>query len=345
MPTLYLSLELGTTWKLAFTSGLGQRPRVRGIAAGALERLDAEIASAKRRFALPTAARVVSCYEAGRDGFWLHRALRARGIENRVVDSSSIEVNRRARRVKDDGPDAEKLVLMLVRFAEGDRRVWKVVTVPTAADEDRRTLHRELDALTRDRTAFVNRLHGLLASQGVRLELTGEVPAKLTAARCWDGTPLPAELHARLGREWTSVVHLTARIDELKAERRRRLQAALEDAADGEASEASEPSDARAAEYLRRLYALRGIGDTGAWTYVREFFGWREFRNRRQVGGLAGLTPTSYSSEASRRELGVSKAGNRYIRYLAVELAWIWVRYQPQSALSRWYQAAVWARE
>ena len=334
MPTLYLSLEVGTTWKLAFTPGLGQRPRVRGIAACALDRLDHEIASAKRRFALPAAARVVSCYEAGRDGFWLHRALVARGIENRVVDSSSIEVNRRARRVKDDGPDAEKLVLMLVRFAEGDRRVWKVVTVPTAADEDRRTLNRELDALTRDRTAFVNRLHGLLATQGVRLELTGDVPAKLTAARRWDGTPLPAELDARLRREWTSVVHLTARIDGLKAERRRRLQAALDGVAEGEASE---PSEARAAEYLRRLYALRGIGDTGAWTYVREFFGWREFRNRRQVGGLAGLTPTSYSSGASRRELGVSKAGNRYIRYLAVELAWIWVRYQPQSAVSRWY--------
>jgi transposase len=210
--------------------------------------------------------------------------------------------------------------------------------VPTEADEDGRTLNRELDALTRDRTAVVNRLHGLLATQGVRLELTGDVPAKLTAARRWDGTPLPADLHARLGREWTSVGHLTERIDGLKAERRRRLQLAL---AGAPASE-SEPRDlreARAAEFLRRLYALRGIGETGAWTYVREFFGWREFRNRRQVGGLAGLTPTSYSSGASRRELGVSKAGNRYIRYLAVELAWIWVRYQPQSALSRWYQA------
>jgi transposase len=340
MPTLYLSLELGTTWKLAFTPGLGQRPRVRGIAARALDRLDHEIASAKRRFALPAAARVVSCYEAGRDGFWLHRALVARGIENRVVDSSSIEVNRRARRVKDDGPDAEKLVLMLVRFAEGDRRVWKVVTVPTEADEDRRTLNRELDALTRDRTAFVNRLHGLLATQGVRLELTGDVSAKLAAVRRWDGTPVPAELQARLGREWASVGHLTERIDGLKAERRRRLQAALDRAPAGERESASrESGEARADEYLRRLYALRGIGETGAWTYVREFFGWREFRNRRQVGGLAGLTPTSYSSGASRRELGVSKAGNRYIRYLAVELAWIWVRYQPQSALSRWYQA------
>jgi transposase len=133
------------------------------------------------------------------------------------------------------------------------------------------------------------------------------------------------------------VGHITARIDGLKAERRRRLQMAL-DGAPASESEPRDPREARAAEYLRRLYALRGIGDTGAWTYVHEFFGWRAFRNRRQVGGLAGLTPTSYSSGASRRELGVSKAGNRYIRYLAVELAWIWVRYQPQSALSRWYQ-------
>jgi transposase len=334
MPTLYLSLELGTTWKLAFTTGLGQRPRVRGIAARALDRLDHEIARAKQRFELAATARVVSCYEAGRDGFWLHRALQARGIDNLVVDSSSIEVNRRARRVKDDGPDAEKLVLMLVRFTAGDRRVWKVVRVPAEADEDRRTLNRELDAVTRDRTAFVNRLHGLLATQGVRLEFTGDVPAKLAAARRWDGTPLPAELQARLGREWSSVAHLTERVEALKAERRRRLQAALDGTVEGAPGT---PGDERAAAYLRQLYALRGIGDTGAWTYVREFFGWREFRNGRQVGGLAGLTPTSYSSGASRRELGVSKAGNRYMRYLAVELAWIWVRYQRQSALSRWY--------
>jgi hypothetical protein len=147
VPTLYLSFELGATWKLGFTSGLGQRPRMRGMVARTLDRLDDEIARAKRRFGLPATARVMSCYEAGRDGFWLHRALVARGIDNRVVDSSSIEVNRRARRVKDDGPDAEKLVLMLVRFAEGDRRVWKVVQVPTEADEDRRTLNRELDAV------------------------------------------------------------------------------------------------------------------------------------------------------------------------------------------------------
>jgi transposase len=333
-------LELGTTWKLAFTAGLGQRPRVRGIAARALDRLEDEIARAKRRFALPATARVVSCYEAGRDGFWLHRALHARGVENHVVASSSIEVNRRARRVKDDGPDAEKLVLMLVRFVAGDRRVWKVVHVPSERDEDRRTLNRELDAVTRDRTAVMNRLHGLLATQGVRVELRGDVPATLAAVRRWDGTPVPAELHARLGREWASVVSLTERIELLKAERRRRLHAAIESASAGtsDGAAARDPTEARANEYLRRLSAVRGIGETGAWTYVREFFGWREFRNRRQVGGLAGLTPTSYSSGASRRELGVSKAGNRYMRYLAVELAWIWLRYQPQSALSRWYQ-------
>jgi transposase len=136
------------------------------------------------------------------------------------------------------------------------------------------------------------------------------------------------------------VVSLTERIELLKAERRRRLHAAIESASAGtsDGAAARDPTEARANEYLRRLSAVRGIGETGAWTYVREFFGWREFRNRRQVGGLAGLTPTSYSSGASRRELGVSKAGNRYMRYLAVELAWIWLRYQPQSALSRWYQ-------
>lgn len=322
---LYVSFELGTTWKLAFTTGLGQRPRMRGVPARALDRVDGEIARAKRHFGLPADGRVMSCYEAGRDGFWLHRALVARGIENVVVDSSSIEVNRRARRVKADGPDAEKLVMMLVRYADGDRRTWKVVHVPSDTDEHRRELNRELEAATRDRTRITNRMKGLLAKEGVSLPLRGDVAAALAAVRRWDGTPLPAPLLARLERDAEFVAHLTRRLGDLRAERRRQLQRPA-------------PDDSVATQQMRALYAVRGIGHAGAHTYVREFFGWRRFRNRREVGALAGLAPTPHSSGAIQRELGMSKAGNRRVRYLAIELAWMWLKHQPASALTRWYQ-------
>ena len=323
---LYLALELGDTWKLAFTTGLGQRPRVRGLAARDLAKLEAEIALAQKRFGLPPGTRVVSCYEAGRDGFWLHRALVARGIENHVVDSSSIEVNRRARRAKADRLDAEKLALMLVRFCAGDGRVWHVVRVPSDAEEHQRELNREIDAVTRDRTALINRMHGLLAKEGVSLSWRGEVGAALSAVRRWDGSPLPAALLARLERDAEDVAQLSARLRTVKQVRRRELRAVPAGA------------DADATRQMQQLYGLRGIGDAGAYTYVREFFGWRRFTNRRQVGGLAGLAPTPYASGASTREQGMSKAGNRRVRYLAVELAWIWLRQQPRSALSQWYQ-------
>ena len=175
---LYLSFELGERdWKLAFTIGLGQRPRHRTIRAGQLGVLDQEIARARRRFALAPDALVRSCYEAGRDGFWLHRALLARGIANVVVDASSIEVNRRARRAKSDRLDNAKLNEMLVRYHAGEQRVWHVVRVPSEADEDRRHLERERQTLIQERTRLRNRIQGLLATQGVTVPLGGEVGA------------------------------------------------------------------------------------------------------------------------------------------------------------------------
>ena len=194
-PVLYLALELSQRgWTLAFTMGRGQVPRIRKIAAGALEALAAEIARARRRFGLLPTAPVVSCYEAGRDSFWVHRALRASGIANVVVDAASIEVNRRARRAKTDRLDARKLVAMLVRWHEGERRVWHVIHVPSEADEDRRHLERERQTLITEQTRLVNRLQELLATQGVTLPLTGDVRAQLGTVRRWDGTALPPGL-------------------------------------------------------------------------------------------------------------------------------------------------------
>jgi transposase len=323
-PVLHLAFELGQTrWKLGFTTGLGQRPRERTIAARDVGALALEIGRAKQRFALPADARVVSCYEAGRDGFWLHRYLVAQGITSHVVDSASIEVNRRRRRAKSDRLDVGKLLFQLVRYRAGERKVWSVVHVPTEAAEDRRQAHRELLTLKRDRARATNRIKGLLANQGVAVEVTGDFLGQLDQVRGWDGSPLLAGLRVRLEREWAKVVLLTGQIQVLEAERQEVLRTAADPVV----------------ERVRQLLRLRGIGINSAWLYVMEFFGWRAFRNRREVGALAGLTPTPYQSGESSREQGIAKAGNRYIRAMAIEIAWGWLRFQPQSELSQWYEA------
>jgi transposase len=323
-PTLYLAFELGNRdWKLDFTTGFGQAPRERTIGARDLPALAAEIVQAKRRFALPAEARVLSCYEAGRDGFWLHRALTVQGVANLVVDSSSIEVNRRQRRAKSDRLDARKLLTMLLRYHTGERRVWHVVHVPTPEAEDRRQLHRELLTTKRDRARVTNRIKGLLASQGIPLATLAHFSTALSALRTGEGRPLGPALRARLEREWTKVLLLTQQIRGLEAARRELLRTGTDPAV----------------RQVRQLLALRAIGPESAWLYVMEFFSWRQFANRREVGALAGLTPTPYQSGDQHCELGITQAGNRLIRAMAIEIAWAWLRFQPESALARWYNA------
>jgi len=209
-PTLFMAFELGMSeWKLGFTIGLGQKARRRTITAGNLEKVQREIAAAKKRFELPETAEVVSCYEAGRDGFWLHRYLTQSGIGNLVVDSASIEVNRRKRRAKTDRLDVEKLLTMLIRYQYGEHRVWSVVRVPSPEEEDGRQLNRELRSLKKEKTRTTNRIKGLLASQGVRLEPGKELSdKKLDSIRLWDGSSLLPGLKSRLEREWAQVVFL-----------------------------------------------------------------------------------------------------------------------------------------
>jgi len=321
--TLYLAFELGQgSWKLGFTTGLGQRPRERNVPARDGKAVLREIDRAKRRFGLPEEARVVSCYEAGRDGFWLHRFLVHHGVENRMVDSSSIEVKRRQRRAKTDRMDVGRLLGLLLRYEAGERKAWSVVQVPTLGEEDARQLHRELLTTKRDRTRVTNRIRGLLASQGLEIDLGKDVPAQLERMRQWDGAPLAPDLRARLGREWEKAQFLTGQIRVLEAERRKRLRMAED----------------RPAQKARQLLMLRGIGVTSAWLYTMEFFGWREFRNGKEIGALAGLTPTPHQSGELRHELGIAKAGNRRIRWMAIEGAWAWLRFQPRSALSQWYE-------
>jgi len=321
---LYLAFELGgDRWKLAFTIGQGQAPRFRSVPAREVEVLEVEIAKAKRRFGLPADARVVSCYEAGRDGFWLHRYLVKQGVENSIVDSSSIEVNRRKRRAKSDGLDAAKLLSMLVRFHSGETKVWSVVRVPEAAAEDQRQLHRELLDLKDQRTSLGNTIQGLLASQGLAVPMVDEHFAKhLEALRLWDGSAVPGELQARLLRAWERWRFVDRQIKDLEAERKKRIRR----------------SQTPHVDQVRRLLEMRGIGLNGAWLLVFELFAWRQIRNRRQLGGLVGLVPTPYQSGDSQREQGISKAGNRHVRKIMIELAWGWLRWQPDSALSQWFE-------
>jgi transposase len=320
---LFVAFELREkSWKLGFTTGHGQKPRERGVSACQQARVLQEIAQAKKRFALPDTAPVVSCYESGRDGFWLHRFLQAQGITNHVVDSSSIEVNRRQRRAKSDGLDVRKLLSMLLRYAHGEREVWRVVNVPTVEAEDGRHLHRDLETLKQERASTTTRIKGLLSSQGVKLKNLSKFPEQLDELRLWDGSEIPSGLRRRLLRVWAHHEFLSEQIAALEAERRAVL----------------ETSQAASIEKVRQLMQLRGIGINGAWLLVMEFFAWREFKNRREVGGLAGVTPTPYQSGESAREQGITKSGNRHVRWMTTELAWSWLRYQPESALSCWFR-------
>lgn len=322
--TLHLAFELGRKeWKLGFAVEAAQKPRLRTMPAGDIRRLREEIERAQQRFGV-VGGRVVSCYEAGREGFWLHRRLESLGIANQVVDSSSIEVNRRSRRAKTDGLDVQKLLVLLMRYESGEKKVWSVVRVPSVEQEDGRQLSRELEVLKGERTSHRNRIQGLLASQGVRVELTGDVLERLEKSVLWDGRGLPAGLKERLKREVERLEKVQEQIRFLERERKKAVAAAT----------AAEPS----LWMVKQLVSLRGVGVTSAWLFVHEFFGWREFRNRRQVGALAGLVPMPYQSGDTDRDQGISKSGNRRLRSMIIEIAWAWLRLQPQSRLSLWFK-------
>ena len=218
--------------------------------------------------------------------------------------------------------DVPQLLRLLIRAHGGEARVWSVVRVPAPAVEAARQLPRELLTLKRDRARVTNRIKALLALQGVVVPVDRDLVARLGLLRQWDGSPLPRELQARLEREWAKVELLTTQIRALEAAQRQALRTGTDPAA----------------RQVRQLIHLCGLGPTGAWLQVQEFFSWRQFHNRREVAALAGLVPAPYDSGATHREQGITKTGNRYMRTLAIELAWGWLRYQPASALSQWYE-------
>ncbi len=320
-PVLYMALELSNkNWRLAF--GDGTKRRQVSVPAANLVKLAEAVAKAKERFKMPASARVVSCYEAGRDGFWLHRHLRSVGIENEVIDAASIEVDRRLRHVKTDRLDGDRLLDKLMRHQAGECGGWSVVRVPSIEEEDARRLHRELERLKRERLAHRVRIQSLLMVQGIRVMSKGAAKLRLETLTLWDGRALPGELRCELERELERLALVERQIAALEAERRERLR---EPKTDAERS-------------IVQLMRLGAIGPTSAWLLVMEFFGWRRFRNRREVAALAGLVSTPYNSGDSERDQGISKAGNRRVRAMMVEIAWLWLRFQPKSALSQWYQ-------
>ena len=319
---LYMAMELSKrTWKLGFGVG-GRKSRKIDVEAGNLVQLLEAIAKSKEKLGLDGDTTVRSCYEAGRDGFWIQRALTSLGIDNIVVDAASIEVNRRNRRAKSDRLDVERLLNKLVTYHEHDVDVWRVVRVPSVLDEDDRRPHRERGRLTKERTQHRTRIQALLATMGIERKSTKDFVAWLDRVRLWDDSPLPANLKAELKREYARLQLAEEQLKELKQLIESRVKTPQTE------------SDKMAAQ----LSELVGVGPLGAWILVKELFAWREFHNRREVGAIVGLTPTPYNSGNSNREQGISKAGNPRVRTLMTQLAWIWLRYQPDSQLSRWFE-------
>jgi len=321
-PVLYVAFELGKKeWKLAMTSGFAQQPWLRTIAGGDLDAVEREVRRGRQRFGLPASARVVSCYEAGRDGFWIHRAVERLGFANRVVDSASIEVNRRARRTKTDRIDALKLVMMLVRACGGERRVFAEVRVPTAEAEAARHRSRERTALVHEQTRLRNQIGGWLATCGCRVSARiRRQDAWWAGVRDWADAALPAPVQARIARAEARLAMVAA-------------QVAVIDGSQVKTTQQAEPNSP-----LARLVRLKGVATTSAAVLLDEGVVWRAFQNRRQIGGLLGFAPAHYDSGDAHRDQGITRAGNKRLQSVMVQLAWGWVHWQRQSALTRWYQ-------
>jgi transposase len=327
--TVYVVFELSKAhWRLGvMIPGTRKMSRfsVPGGDCAALSALLAKIRCKAERIGKPV--RIVSCYEAGLDAHWLHRWLTAQGVINHVVNPSSIEVSRQARRAKTDRIDLEKLMRTFLAYLRGEPRVCSMLHVPSVEEEDRKRRNRERGRLLKERTAHTNRIKGLLFGQGIRdvkpLE-TGFI-ASLEPLRTGDGRPLPPALKEEIVREHARLCLVQKHITAVEAKSRQELRAA---------------APGSAAAKIIQLIGLKGIDVIGGQKLVDEVL-YRSFDNRRQVGSYFGLTGTPYDSGESRREQGISKAGNHRARAMAVELAWLWLRHQPDSELSRWFRKRV----
>lgn len=316
---MYIGFELSNSkWKLSF--GNGSKIRMKTIAARDISGLEKEIEIARQKLKIAEDAEICSCYEAGRDGFWIHRQLEALGIKNLVIDPASIDTKRRARNAKTDRIDAEKLLSCLIRYLNGEKRTFAVVHVPSAEEEDIRRVNREIKRLQKERTSHTNRIKSLLVLCGIIQEIGIGFLNDLELLRQWDGNPVPPNIKAEIIREYRRYELVKKHVEELEGKKKEILK-----------------SLGNGADKALRLEQLKGVGPVSAWLMTFEFFGWREFKNVKQVGAAAGLTPTPHNSGDMVREQGISKSGNKRIRATMIELSWLWLRYQPESRITIWF--------
>ena len=330
---IFISLELSrSTWLVTSLSpGKGERMSKHCVKAGDIAGLLQLFAELKGKAQARTGQSypIITIQEAGLDGFWVHRALQQEGIESHVVDPASIATPRRRRRAKTDRLDGETLLRSLLAYKRGEPRVCAMVVAPSPEEEDRRRLCRERRTLIAERITHVNRIKGLLFAQGISdyAPLRRDRRVRLEALRTGDGRALPSHVKAQISRELERVELLLDQIKAVEAEQ------------DALLAEASKPAGKNAApDPVTMLLALKGMGANFAAVLWSEAF-YRHFANRRQLAAYAGLAPTPWRSGGIEREQGVSKAGNPRLRTTMIQLAWLWLRHQGQSALALWFKA------
>jgi transposase len=322
--TLHCALELSKkSWLLAIQFPDREQPSLYPIAGGDAEKLMAKLTQARDRWAKTSGAlsMITLCYEVGYDAFWLARFLKARGVECLVIDPGSLQVSRRGRRVKTDRVDVKTLLRTLIAWCRGERHVWSLVRIPSIDEEDLRRSHRERSRLVRERTAHINRIKGLLFAQGIR-DINVKSRYKTLAVDelvSGDGHRLPPRLAGEIAREIHRLAMVQAQIAEIERER---------DVA---------PTTCEATERKRDLLSqLKSIGPAISAFLSREVY-YRQFANQRQVGSFLGLTPSPYDSGEEERCQGISRAGSGHARAVMIETAWLWIKHQPKSALTRWF--------
>lgn len=327
-----LAIELSKkSWIVAVNAPLSDKVGRHTLRAGDWKGLLDLITRIRTRVveALNRPVEIISCYEAGYDGFWLHRVLAAHGVRNYVIDPASLQVDRRARRVKTDKIDLGRLLRSLMAYLRGEPKVWSVVRVPSVAEEDDRRLHRERNRLINERVQHVNRIKGLCAVHGIYdyEPLRPNRLARLEQLRAADGCELPPRFKAEIMRELQRLELVLNMIKTLEAER------------DAIASTGKSSTHANAKK-IQDLIRLKSGGPEIGTTLVGEVF-YRQFNNRQQLGSYVGLTPSHLQSGSSSRDQGISKAGNPKARTIMIELAWLWLRHQPNSPLSLWFRERV----
>ena len=333
---IFVSLELSrSTWLITSLSpGGGEKMSKHGLSAGNIAALLARLSELKQKAFARTGQsfQVIVIQEAGLDGFWIHRVLQSEGVESHVVDPASIATSRRRRRAKTDKIDGEALVRALLAYKRGEPRVCAMVRAPTPEDEDRRRLCRERKTLTNERVQHVNRIKGLLFCQGISdyQPLRRNRRQRLDELKTGDARPLPPHLKAQIARELDRLELLLEQIKAVETERDALISAIKPDGMNADAMR-SPPA---------MLINLNGIGPEFAAVLWSEGL-YRSFANRKQVAAYAGLAPTPWQSGSIAREQGVSKAGNARLRTTMLQLAWLWLRHQPQSALARWFHERV----